>query len=340
MQPCVGQANGAQVSMATLQAFNQCVLQLARLAREEGGSHFIADGLQAFRQLVPFAAAWWGEMSADAASAPLQSWMHGRIDLPASFAGEWHHVAGLDSFALDTLARPGRVIRDSEFTDPDEGVNDFARRYNLYHLMNITFELPESGLNFFVCLYRGIDEEAFNASEDGLFAAFCEHLLQLWRFQVQDMIRIDTGNGASDFGVARLDGSLLYIGAHLCAAIQREVPGWNGSVLPPEVIAQLHQVPCVMRLGRCALTLSPNAEHVILSLEAPPPGVVLAPRERTVAMLFAAGHSYKEIARILSLSPATVRTYLRNCYAQLGVKSKVELGSVLRSAAAIAEKTA
>ncbi|MNE63166.1 putative HTH-type transcriptional regulator [compost metagenome] len=117
----------------------------------------------------------------------------------------------------------------------------------------------------------------------------------------------------------------------MCAAIQREVPGWNGSVLPAEVIAQLQKVPCVMRLGRSALTLSPNADHVILSLEAQARGVVLAPRERTAAMLFAAGHSYKEIAKILALSPATVRTYLRNCYLQLGVKSKVELGSALRS---------
>jgi DNA-binding CsgD family transcriptional regulator len=92
-----------------------------------------------------------------------------------------------------------------------------------------------------------------------------------------------------------------------------------------------------MRLGRCALTLNPNAEHVILSLEAQSRGAVLAPRERTAAMLFAAGHSYKEIAKILALSPATVRTYLRNCYLQLGVKSKVELGSVLRSPTSFAD---
>jgi len=327
------------LSMATLQAFNRCVLQLASLAREEGGSHFIADGLQAFRELVPFASAWWGEMSAGAASVAPQSWMHGRIDLPDAFAAEWRQVAGVDSFAQDTLTRVGKVVRDSEFTDPVEAVNVFARRYDLYHLMSITFELPESGLNFFVCLYRGVDDVAFDAQEEGLFAAFCDHLLQLWRFQVQDMIRVDTGNGARDFGVARLDGSLLHIGARLCAAIEREVPGWHGSMLPPAVTAQLHKVPCVMRLGRCALTLSPNAEHVILSLEAPPPGVVLAPRERTAAMLFAAGHSYKEIARILSLSPATVRTYLRNCYAQLGVKSKVELGSALRVGLAGGEKS-
>jgi hypothetical protein len=97
--------------------------------------------------------------------------------------------------------------------------------------MCITFELPESGLMFFVCLYRGIETPAFNDSEADLFSAFCDHLLQLWRFQVQDMIRFDTGNGASDFGVACMDGSLLYVGATLCAAIERELLGWGGSML-------------------------------------------------------------------------------------------------------------
>lgn len=332
-----GDEYGASNSMETLKAFNLCVLQLGRLARERGASEFIPDGLQVFSQRVPFASAWWGEMSTSHACAPPQSWMHGRINLPESFAAEWSKGAGSDRFSHETLSQPGEVVRDSGFTDPNEEINEFARRHDLYHLMCITFELPESGLMFFVCLYRGMCAPAFNDSEAGLFSAFCDHLLQLWRFQIQDMIRFDTGNGAADFGVARMDGSLLYVGAGLCSAIQRELPGWNGSTLPFDVIAQLQKAPCVMRLGRSALTLSPTAEHVILSLETQSRGAALAPRERTVAMLFAAGHSYKEIAKILALSPATVRTYLRNCYLQLGVKSKVELGSVLRSPTPLAD---
>lgn len=334
-----GNEDGAKKSMETLKAFNLCVLHLGRLARERGASQFISDGLQAFSQLVPFASAWWGEMSTSDASAAPQSWMHGRINLPESFAAEWHKGAGSDRFSHDTLSQPGEVVRDSGFTDPCEEVNEFARRHDLYHAMCITFELPESGLMFFVCLYRGIHAPAFDESEASLFSAFCDHLLQLWRFQLQDMIRFDIGNGATDFGVARMDGSLLYVGARLCATILRELPEWNGSVLPTEVIVQLQKAPCVMRLGRSALTLSPNAEHVILSLESQSRGAVLAPRERTAAMLFAAGQSYKEIAKILSLSPATVRTYLRNCYLQLGVKSKVELGSVLRSSTPLVDAT-
>lgn len=328
---------GTNTPMSTLDAFNLCVLQLGRLARERGASEFITDGLQAFRQLVPFASAWWGEMSASDASAPPQNWMHGRIDLDESFAAQWNAIAVNDSFSNGTLSRPGEIVRDFGFNDPSAEVNEFARRHDLFYLMCITFELPESGLMFFVCLYRGVDAQAFNNDEASLFSAFCDHLLQLWRFQVQDMIRLDTGDGAKDIGVARMDGSLLYVGARLCSTILRQLPGWSGSVLPAEIATQLQKAPCVMRLGRTALTLSPNAAHVILSLKSQARNTALAPREMTAAMLFADGHSYKEIAKILALSPATVRTYLRNCYLQLGVKSKVELGSVLRTPTSLAD---
>ncbi len=327
---------GTPAPMGTLDAFNRCILQLGRLARERGAAEFMTDGLQSFRQLVPFASAWWGEMSAsDAGTAP-QNWMHGRIDLAESFASEWNAIAGNDSFCHGTLSRPGEMVRDFGFDDPCAEVNTFARRYDLFYLMCITFELPESGLMFFVCLYRGVNDRAFDDDEAGLYCAFCDHLLQLWRFQVQDMISQGTGDGAKDIGVARLDGSLLYVGARLCAAIQRQLPGWNGSTLPEQITAQLAKAPCVARFGRTALALTPNGEQVVLSLKTQPRNSTLAPREMTAAMLFADGHSYKEIAKILGLTPATVRTYLRNCYLQLGVSSKIELGSVLRAAATCA----
>lgn len=60
-----------------------------------------------------------------------------------------------------------------------------------------------------------------------------------------------------------------------------------------------------------------------------PVATVLSPREHRVARLFARGLSYKEIARQLGLSPATVRTYLRDAYLRLGVKNKIELNLAL-----------
>jgi DNA-binding NarL/FixJ family response regulator len=86
-----------------------------------------------------------------------------------------------------------------------------------------------------------------------------------------------------------------------------------------------------MALGGHGLTLQPCGELVALALDRGGRPAGLPPRERSVATLYAQGHSYKVIARLLGLSPATVRTYLRNAYLQLGVRNKIELGSALRA---------
>ncbi|MBY8976588.1 GAF domain-containing protein [Rhodobacteraceae bacterium NNCM2] len=65
--------------------------------------------------------------------------------------------------------------------------------------------------------------------------------------------------------------------------------------------------------------------------EAPEPAT-LTPREQQVATAYADGQSYKEIARVLGLSPTTVRSHLRAVYSKLGVTSKIELGRFLANA--------
>ncbi|MEM7497978.1 MAG: GAF domain-containing protein [Pseudomonadota bacterium] len=58
----------------------------------------------------------------------------------------------------------------------------------------------------------------------------------------------------------------------------------------------------------------------------------LSKREKEVAAAYAAGGSYKEIARDLSVSPTTVRSHLRTIYVKLGVTSKIELARFLDDA--------
>jgi adenylate cyclase len=51
----------------------------------------------------------------------------------------------------------------------------------------------------------------------------------------------------------------------------------------------------------------------------------LSEREQEIAIAYAQGASYKEIARRLGIAPATVRAHLRTIYAKIGVSSKIEL---------------
>ncbi|HEX2136905.1 MAG TPA: helix-turn-helix transcriptional regulator [Microvirga sp.] len=48
----------------------------------------------------------------------------------------------------------------------------------------------------------------------------------------------------------------------------------------------------------------------------------LSPQERRVVALFALDYTNKEIARELSISADTVKTYARRIYAKLGVRTK------------------
>jgi len=65
--------------------------------------------------------------------------------------------------------------------------------------------------------------------------------------------------------------------------------------------------------------------------DSPPGG--LSRREREVARAYAAGASYKEIARELGVSPTTVRSHLRTLYGKLGVTSKIALAQAMNDGA-------
>jgi DNA-binding CsgD family transcriptional regulator len=56
----------------------------------------------------------------------------------------------------------------------------------------------------------------------------------------------------------------------------------------------------------------------------------LTPREMEVARLAAQGRRNSEIARDLHISIRTVETHLTNIYAKLGVRSRAELGHLIR----------
>lgn len=58
----------------------------------------------------------------------------------------------------------------------------------------------------------------------------------------------------------------------------------------------------------------------------------LSDQQLKVARHTADGLSFKEIARRMQLSPATVRSYQTNIYRRLGVKTKIQLAGALREA--------
>jgi DNA-binding CsgD family transcriptional regulator len=65
------------------------------------------------------------------------------------------------------------------------------------------------------------------------------------------------------------------------------------------------------------------------SARALPPALLLSAGELRTAQMFAAGHTYSEIADALTLSRYTVRNQLSAAYRKLEVHSKLEMARVI-----------
>jgi DNA-binding NarL/FixJ family response regulator len=96
----------------------------------------------------------------------------------------------------------------------------------------------------------------------------------------------------------------------------------NGSEVPVDFVARLE----FLDERRLAI-------HVALAEDGPPPRTraarslvrLLTPRERAVITLIATGRETQEIAEALHVSPATVRTHVRNSMAKLGAHTRAQL---------------
>ncbi|MBB6559098.1 DNA-binding CsgD family transcriptional regulator [Acidovorax soli] len=335
----------AAPALEPLRALSASLLQLAALARTAPPEGLLLQALQMLRgTLVDFDTAWWGEVSAGDAGAPPRNWLHGSIGLAKGFAAEWNALAMADLFAQQSMDQLGVVLRESADDMPPQGVEQgveippdidaFCRRHGLYHCMAITVAMPKSGLMFFVSMYRGPGRPNFTDTEAALFGEFVPHLLAHWQHRLEQLQTAPAGNGPWDsYALADGAGQLLFVGLRVGRALQAAYPDWSGTALPAALLGALPAtLPGSLALGRaCRLRLEACGPLLAISMPSPhdskPP---LAPRELSAATLYAHGQSYKDIATTLGLTPATVRTYLRSAYAQLGVRNKVELVAALR----------
>jgi DNA-binding CsgD family transcriptional regulator len=323
-------ADLALPSLSALHDFGHCLHELLRLARRSAPESFLREAIQTLQPLISFDAAWWGELSEASADRAPRNWIHNSIGLSISFAEEWNKVAAVDQFARCCIANLGTVVRlDAGGNDAyyDSNIAAFCDRHSLHHVMAITLELPPSGLCFFISLYRGRRRPAFNAAEAVLFSSAACHIVEHWQDRLGRLPQLMHPGAMS--ALAQDDGALIYLSRKIGLMLERAFPGWHGSMLPAELLADIRDRPRIVPVGKGErLVVEPAGPLISLRL-AEGVHAALPPRELSVAMLYAQGHSSKAIARLLGLTPATVRTYLRNAYDQLDVGNKIELATRL-----------
>lgn len=320
-----------------LRAFSQCLLNLPDPTATTDPEAWLLNAVAALQSLVPFDSAWWGQVEADSPHGDAKNLMHGSIGLSPQFAEEWNAISQNDNFARTSISQLGKAIRYNNSTDDEKPgggtVNAFARRHRLYHCLAVTLQFQSSGLLFFISIYRNETRKGFTQLDSLWLEEYGTHLLNGW---IRCLRQANYGRFRNHWDSAALTtstGRILYIGKQLGRVLGERFKDWQGTVLPSLLLDTLptsQQQPCHPR-DRTGLLVQPCGKLASLTLTQHEDGLP-PPRELSAALLYAQGQSYKEVARSLGLTPATVRTYLRQVYGQLGVSNKVALANALQSA--------
>lgn len=292
-------------------------------------------GMAALCKSVACDGAWWGLIDGppDVVVTP-QFHFAGSVGLSDALRQEYADICSDDSFAAAVVAHSGHVLR---WSGTDDGVaphvQAWVKRHRLAHGAAMCSNETFSGQSFVVVLYRFEGAAAFTDEEAVLLRFLIEQLGLLWSRSLHEVFNATTAEALSSTLLAKLDGSLLYCGAEM--ALQLAAQGWNmQGQCAPSALMQFGSSGGRLRIGTDWVVISVDAEGLRAQLASSSHAPSIPPRLLRVAALACDGLSAKEIARKLDLSPATVRTYLRDAYHQLGVRNKLELHGAMRGSAA------
>ena len=308
-----------------LNEFSAFVLSLSSGTHAAEAERFQQRTIARLQSCIGFDSAWWG-VGAIGADRVLtfQSFLH---ELPATFLDDWTAIAHADRLAFRVFAHPG-VAQLSEQPRAEE-MQRFCQRHGFGSALSISLPDASSGLGMFLSLYRNSAAARFSEEERCLYQLLMPHVVVAWRESWKDEIFRQHVDREICYALVSDQGLLLDADPEFSRRLLAEWPDWTGTALTG-------QVQAVARTGKGyrgkyieIYVKEANAAGATTLWCIPRSAAALTPREESIARQYAIGFSYKEIARHFDLTPATVRSYLRDCYIKLGVSNKYELGAAI-----------
>lgn len=190
-----------------------------------------------------------------------------------------------------------------------------------------------AGLISFLAIARRSGGRSFTDDDARWIEVLAPHLeatLQICRVSELQQRKAYAGTLHTRSAVCDATGVLHVAEPGFASLLQEGWPRWQGPCLPQDLTALASSVgEQDLERGNITVSVSGVAHQRIIVVTRKMPVDFLTQQERIVAEAYAEGQSYKEVARLLGRSPATVRHHLRSVYAKLGVKDKGELAHTL-----------
>lgn len=287
--------------------------------------------LRLLADYVPFDAAWTG-VATLRPDGPVNhnSFLYG---LPVQFFNGWKQVRH-----CDPLCDPRRLIygKAAVATVLDAAIDhefrDWAAKYGLAYLLRVCALDNRFGLTTFLSIYRRALDRPFSEEEKQRMEHVIPHLaaaLEINRSSHLVRLQADTINTTAR-AICDSYGLLHQVDEGFVQVLADEWPDWKGGRLPSPLIDHVRRGAVLPYTGEVLrLRFTKVAGLYLVEVRQRSLTDRLSPQELTAIRYYGEGISYKEVARRMNLSPATVRHYLRCAYKKLGMHDKGQIASAL-----------
>lgn len=210
-------------------------------------------------------------------------------------------------------------------------VAKFSHNYDLRHLLLLGEETSNRSRLRWIVLYRGT-KKAFDTYESNRLSAAWEHILcalELNRSRTLDLHAFPDDRRA--LALVSHSGTFEIADPAFLSLMRKEWRDLPTAHLPAAVVLAMQTGRTLV--GReLEISFSRRGDYVLCEARPQKANSRLSPREAQVAEYFSTGHSYKEIAAMLGISPNTVHVQLARVYQKLEINDKAMLASSLAKA--------
>jgi DNA-binding CsgD family transcriptional regulator len=316
---------------AGLETFSGLLLALYRAAREVPAQEFQDVVLLLLKPLLKFDSSMWG--SGHAANGGIVVHSIHLHEQPAQMVADWQLVNHQATVVREVVKRPGWAMNvhvPTLYREKDKAVmRDFASRYHMACGLVIAYKQRDMPLVNWIALYRKDAELHYSEHQRALFEALAPHVAEALTISRQvhlDRLYLTHPAGRASLAIADRLGVIHYSDGGFDDLIRAEWPGRSSRVLPQRVVDALNGSDVQSFRGtHTGIAIRWLGDLCFLKARALTAMDALSLRQRQIARHFGAGSSYKEIARTLGISPATVRNHLQAVYEKLGIRDKAAL---------------
>ena len=311
--------------------FNELILSIYRQADERPIGEFQDASLELIKKVVPFDTSMWGAATMKTSGIDIHSIHLHRTSQEMLDAYEL--VKHEDTAAFSVVQRGTATDGfHSKVMFARTEYGEFLRRFEHENFFIAVETTKATSFVQWFSLYRADREAHCSADERDLVEALRPHVLRALAINrghhLKSLSRPVEG-ARHGLAIADLRGVTYQSDPYFDALMRREYLRANSQALPSALMERLLREDEMT--GR-HVVISARRAHSLLFLRARPRCIAdaLTARERVIARQIARGSTHKQIAQMLTRSPATVRNQIQKIYAKLEVSNIADMIEAVR----------